>query len=149
MSITMSQSLQKYVLLLLRLGLGLLFIYASFDKILNPGAFAKSIANYRILPVFLLHITAIVLPWLELVAGIALVSNRFPRGANMLIGLMTTVFTIAILSAMARGLDINCGCFSVVNDENNMNATKVIQNIGIILGAVVLELRFRRSIVDR
>lgn len=145
----MTQHVKKYGLLLLRVGLGLLFIYASFDKILNPGAFAKSIANYQILPFFLLHLTAIFLPWLELVCGVALIANRFPRGANMLIGLMTVIFTTAILSAMARGLDINCGCFSVINDESNMNATKIIQNLGIILGAILLELNFKRSVVDQ
>ena len=129
----------------LRIGLGLLFIYASFDKIMNPGAFAKSIANYQILPIAVLHLTAILLPWLELVSGVALLMNKFPRGANLLIGLMTITFTVAILSAMARGLDINCGCFSVINDESNMNATKILQNLGLIAISVILELNFRKS----
>ena len=129
----------------LQIGLGVLFIFASYAKILSPGEFAKSIANYQILPTALLHLSAIILPWLELVCGVALIINKYPRAANLLIGLMTIIFTTAIISAMARGLDINCGCFSLVSDESDMNLAKVLQNLGIILSSLILEIRFRRS----
>jgi uncharacterized membrane protein YphA (DoxX/SURF4 family) len=135
----------ELVLRTFQVGIGAIFIFASYDKILNPGEFAKAISNYQILPLAILHLTAIILPWLELVCGVALIINRYPRAANLLVGLMTIVFTTAIISAMVRGLDINCGCFSVVNDESNLGAGKILQNIGIILISLILELRFRGS----
>ena len=128
---------------ILQIGLGLLFIYASLDKILNPGLFAKSIANYRILPFPLLHISAIILPWLEFICGLALVSNRFSRGANLLIAGMLLVFILAILSAMLRGLDFNCGCFKMDSTESNMGIRKILQNLGLLLSCGLLEFRTR------
>lgn len=132
--------------MLLRIGLGILFIYASLDKIANPGLFAKAISNYRLLPLPLLHISAIILPWLEFITGLALLSNRYPRSANLLIGSMTVVFTVAIISAMARGLDFNCGCFSVTDVETNVGLLKVAQNLGIVFVSILLEYQARKDI---
>ena len=127
----------------IQIGLGLLFIYASLDKIWNPGLFAKSIANYRVLPLPLLHISAIVLPWLEFLCGLALVVNRFPRAANTIISSLLLIFIVAILSAMVRGLDFNCGCFSVDSGESNMGLRKIFQNLGLLLSCGLLEFQMR------
>lgn len=126
---------------IVQIGLGLLFIYASLDKIWNPGLFAKSISNYRILPLSLLHVSAIVLPWLELVCGIALVINRYQRAAYFIVAGLIMIFILAILSAMARGLDFNCGCFKVEGAESNLGLRKVFQNIGLVFSCALIEYR--------
>jgi len=126
---------------ILQVGLGLLFIYASMDKIWNPGSFAKTIVNYRILPMSLLHISAIILPWLELICGVALVTNRYQRAALTIISGLLFVFILAIVSAMSRGLDFNCGCFRMDSEESNMGFRKVIQNLGLLFSCVLLEYR--------
>ncbi len=136
---------QRIIILVFRIGLGVLFVYASLDKIWNPGLFAKNIANYRILPLPLLHITAIILPWLELLCGLALIINRFKRTANILIGSMLLFFTLAIFSAMARGLDINCGCFDQKSDVVNLSSVKILENLGMLTISGILENRFRRN----
>jgi uncharacterized membrane protein YphA (DoxX/SURF4 family) len=59
--------------ILLRLFLGAIFVYASFDKILRPAAFAEIIYNYQILPDPLINIASIFLPWLELLLGLLLI----------------------------------------------------------------------------
>ncbi len=128
---------------LIQAGLGLLFIYASLDKIWHPGLFAKSIANYRLLPLPLLHISAIVLPWLEMVSGIALLLNLYGRAANIIIAGLLGIFIIAIAAAMIRGLDFNCGCFSVDGGESNMGALKLFQNLGLLLATSFVEFNFR------
>jgi uncharacterized membrane protein YphA (DoxX/SURF4 family) len=51
------------------------------------------------------------LPWIEVLAGLALVLNFAPRAGSVILGVMLVVFIGAILSAMARNLDIACGCF--------------------------------------
>jgi uncharacterized membrane protein YphA (DoxX/SURF4 family) len=99
------------VVLCLRIALGVVFIAASIDKIQNPGAFAESIANYRIVPYPFIHAMAITLPWLEIVIGCLLVLGVWTRAnAAIAFGLLL-VFVFAISQALIRNLDISCGCF--------------------------------------
>jgi putative oxidoreductase len=93
------------------LATGVVFLYASLDKIQHPAAFAQAIANYRMVPMPLLHTFAWLLPVAEAVVGIALIVGWQRRGAALLASLMTVMFIIAIASALSRGLDISCGCF--------------------------------------
>lgn len=91
--------------------LGATFVVASLDKIANPGDFAQSVYFYRLLPLPLLHPFALVLPWVELLAGAALLLPPLRRGAALLVAGMNLMFIIALISALWRGLDIHCGCF--------------------------------------
>jgi uncharacterized membrane protein YphA (DoxX/SURF4 family) len=99
-----------------RLILGGIFIYASIDKIAYPAAFAQAVYNYQILPDILVNLTAIVLPWLELVLGVFLVFGFLREGSASLSTLLLIVFLGAMVFNLARGLDINCGCFSSSTD---------------------------------
>jgi len=91
--------------------LGILFIYASIDKIADPAYFAGTIQNYQLIPVWLINISAITLPWLELLCGVLLLTGVWHRSASLIITLLMIVFIIAISSAIFRGLDIECGCY--------------------------------------
>lgn len=95
-----------------RLVLGLLFMYTAIGKIADPKEFASDVAHYRVLPYWSLHIFAFVLPWLEFITGLCLVSGIWTRAASLLMSGMLLVFIIALLQAMVRGLNIGCGCFS-------------------------------------
>lgn len=103
--------LLSLVTLICRWIIGVIFIYASLDKLLHPDAFAQAIANYRMVPMPLLHAFAWFLPVLEAVAGLALIVGWQRRGAALLTAMMTVMFIVAIAAALARGLDISCGCF--------------------------------------
>jgi putative oxidoreductase len=100
------------LLLLCRLVLGGVFLYASLDKLADPAGFARAISHYHIVPYPLLHPAAHLLPVVELVVGSALVLGLLRRGAALLCGLMVLIFMAAITSALVRGLDISCGCFN-------------------------------------
>ncbi|MGD9546149.1 MAG: MauE/DoxX family redox-associated membrane protein [Candidatus Krumholzibacteriia bacterium] len=102
----------RWIVLLCRLAVGGIFIYASLDKLAHPGAFAAAIDNYRMVPYSLLHPMAHLLPVLEMVMGLGLVLGVLRRGAALIAALLTLVFIVAIASALARGLDISCGCFN-------------------------------------
>jgi len=93
-----------------RILIGLLFIVASYDKILMPWNFGRAIYVYKMLPGYLISPMAASMPWVELVAGILLVFNRFTRPAAMIIGGLNIVFMVAIATVIARGMDIDCGC---------------------------------------
>jgi len=97
--------------LIARLILGAVFIYASIDKIGHPAAFAKDVYNYQILPDVLINLTALVLPWLELILGIFLLVGLFREGTAWIATLLLGVFFGAMVFNLARGLDIHCGCF--------------------------------------
>ena len=101
-----------YTALIGRILLGAIFIYAGVSKILNPDQFAQAVMNYRIVPLVSVNLFAIVLPWLELVSGILLLVGLFSGGSIVMITLLMALFLGAIGSALLRGLDISCGCFS-------------------------------------
>jgi putative oxidoreductase len=96
----------------LRWYLGVLFVGASLHKLADPHSFAIDVATYDILPLALINVTAIVLPAVELVAGALLVLGLRVRPAALLVTVMMAVFLAALLVALARGLDMSCGCFA-------------------------------------
>lgn len=101
-----------YLALLARLYLACIFLLACYHKILDPGAFAIDVATYQFLPLSLINPMAIILPWIELVAGGLLLIAFRTRAAALLISGMMLMFTIAIGIALAKGLDMSCGCFA-------------------------------------
>ncbi|MDY0311685.1 MAG: MauE/DoxX family redox-associated membrane protein [Desulfobacterales bacterium] len=96
----------------LRLLIGAVFLYASYDKILHPGDFARAVHNYQILPAAAVNPVAVVLPWMELLLGFFLVAGIWLPGTTVLSALLLTVFNGALIFNLARGLDVSCGCFS-------------------------------------
>jgi uncharacterized membrane protein YphA (DoxX/SURF4 family) len=96
-----------------RIMLGLIFIFASWDKVLEPAAFAGVIANYQILPEGLAAPAAIFLPWLELTCGICLVADRWTGGSAVIVTALIVIFTAAIGFNIYRGMDVACGCFTL------------------------------------
>jgi len=105
-----------------RLVMAGIFIYASIDKIAHPAAFAKDVYNYQILPDALINLTALFLPWLELLLGLCLLAGVWMPGAVLSANALLLVFFSALLFNMARGLDVNCGCFSAGSDTPAMSA---------------------------
>lgn len=95
-----------------RVVLGVAFVYASWYKLLRPEEFAQAILNYRVLPPETVNLPAIILPWLELICGLLLLAGLFTAGSSLLVAGMLTLFLGALGSALFRGIDISCGCFS-------------------------------------
>lgn len=102
----------KYVILLARLIIGGLFIYASIHKIADPAAFSVSIRNYLVLPPAWSNLCALMLPWIEVVAGSLLILGILTKPSALLTTGMLGVFLAAIIHAYSIGLNIDCGCFS-------------------------------------
>lgn len=129
------------VITLLRVALGAVFIVASLDKIQNPENFATNIANYRLLPYQLINLTAIVLPWLEIITGTLLVLGLWIRSAAILTCGMLVLFIFAISQALVRDLDISCGCFTTNPDDHRMTRWTLYWDI-IWLGWGILVVRY-------
>lgn len=95
----------------LRWLLAAIFLAAGVLKAWDPAATAQAIAHYHLLPAGLTPYAGLYVPWLEIVVGLALLGRRWRAGAWLLALLLSGSFLVFTGSALARGLDINCGCF--------------------------------------
>jgi uncharacterized membrane protein YphA (DoxX/SURF4 family) len=130
---------RKIVFLAARIILGGIFVYASVDKILQPAAFAGAVYNYQILPDRFINLTAIFLPWLELILGACLIAGIWMPAATLIANMLLVAFTGALLFNLARGLDIHCGCFATGTEAGVSNGWYVLRDILFLgIGAVVL-----------
>jgi uncharacterized membrane protein YphA (DoxX/SURF4 family) len=101
----------KFVLYAFRLIIGGLFIYAGVIKIADPLGFARDIQNYRILPPAVCLFIALVLPWFEALSGAFLIVGIFKQTSAWLLSFLLAGFIVLVIITMARGLDVDCGCF--------------------------------------
>ena len=130
------------LVILCRLVLGGVFIYASLDKIANPAEFAKAIGNYHVLPFGLENLLALFLPWLELLTGILLIAGIMVDGATILIISMNIFFIFAISQALARGISIECGCFSVSTEGgSNIGFQTILRDFVYLIMAFIIFYR--------
>lgn len=119
---------------------GVVLAWAGLAKIGDPASFAEQVHNFRIVPLFAENLVAMTLPWIEVVTALALLLRIRARDGAMLAAAALLVFTLAVLSALARGLDIECGCFGTA-DASRVGALKVAENLGFIALACVASLR--------
>ena len=98
--------------LLMRLGLGGLFMWTGAAKVSDLESFFWQVHYFELTPWDASMVLAMFLPWLELIAGGALIVRWLYLGAVALCGAMSVAFLGAMASAGWRGLDISqCGCF--------------------------------------
>ncbi|MDM8514965.1 MauE/DoxX family redox-associated membrane protein [Desulfobacterales bacterium HSG16] len=117
----------RYLSLAFRLYIAGIFIYAAMYKISYAGEFAETIASYRIIPYWSVNITAVVMPWLELICGLLLISGiRAKAAVSVIIGLLA-VFTIAIVVNLIRDTPIGCGCFKSLDEK--MDWTTLVRDL--------------------
>ena len=126
-----------YLTTVFRIFLGLVFLYASFNKILNPGSFAIAIQNYQLIPMSLSNMVAIFLPWCEFYCAGLLLFGWWHKPAALLVSIMSIIFIVALTLAYLRGLDIDCGCYGT---GSSVSIQKIIENF--ILLALSLHVFF-------
>jgi uncharacterized membrane protein YphA (DoxX/SURF4 family) len=98
-----------------QLALGAIFVVAAIPKIADPPSFAHMVFNYRLAPSSLINMSALVMPWVELLAGLALILGVWKAAARTVIGILLAVFIIAISINLGRDNAIDCGCFNVAD----------------------------------
>ena len=130
----------KTVLLIFRLVLGGLFVYAGAVKVLDPLDFAQNIRNYQLVGQSLSFVAAIVLPWLEILAGLALILGVWTRGAALAITGLLVFFIVLTAVTMVRGLDVDCGCFGSLSRKSGWGV--ILEDLGMLaLGLALLKKR--------
>jgi putative oxidoreductase len=91
--------------------LGVLFLWAAYHKIVEPIEFLESVRSYRLTSMNVTVAIAFILPYMELILGVSLLSGFIRQGSLCMAGLLCIVFFIAQISVIARGIEIDCGCF--------------------------------------
>lgn len=135
-----------------QIALGAIFFAAALPKIADPPSFAHMIYNYRILPANLINISALIMPWVEILAGLALILGVWTKGARNIIAAMLLVFIVAIAFNLARDNAIDCGCFDLSaagkSHEERLFDMKVVilRDLGMLLMIAQMWFaeRFRR-----
>ena len=133
--------------LVFRVILGIVLIYASYSKILDPAAFSKNIHNYHVTDNFIWveNLVALFLPWLEFLVGVFLIFGVFLEGATSITIGMLIFFIIILSQAVFRGIDVHCGCFKTEADAGTDLRAELIKRIVedfVYLGmALVIKLR--------
>ncbi len=93
-----------------------MFIYASYEKILDPVGFSKNIHNFHITPISVENLAALIIPWLELIIGVFLIFGVFLEGTTSITIALLVFFIIILSQAVFRGIDVHCGCFKTEAD---------------------------------
>ena len=107
-----SSKLIRILLVILRVALGAIFVYAAWIKLRDPWQlFAMSIDSYRILPLGAVELAAHVIPWMELAVGLMLIAGLWLRISGSIVSLLLLTFFVLMLRAYAKGMAIDCGCF--------------------------------------
>jgi uncharacterized membrane protein YphA (DoxX/SURF4 family) len=129
--------------------LAVVFVLACVHKILDPYDFAMQVATYQILPLGLVNLQAIALPWVELATGILLILGLWTRPAALLTCGMNLMFIVAIAMALAADLQLQCGCFSSADAGHDMSPSLIVRDAALLLaGAFLVAMRPDRFTLD-
>lgn len=145
-------------LLVSRFLIGGVFIVAACLKLVDPVRFAEDIHNFHIVSDQAAVVMAVLLPYIELVAGCACLLGVRGRAGALLLSVLLAVFTIAVGIAIAKGIDISCGCLGK-GDTSRTNLAKVFHNLALLMpglhivilgpGAWTLDTLFQRAFTPK
>lgn len=131
---------------ILEVALGLAFLAAGAIKVADPADFAVVLSKLGLLPPLLIGAAAILLPWVEIVAGLALlVTRRYRDAAEWLILGLLLIFTVVLAASVVRGTAGSCGCFGDGLPLLNHPAAGLTRNGLLIAAAATLIVRRRKA----
>ncbi len=127
---------------IVRLALAALFIYGGVTKLIDPKAFAATISAYDLVPEAFLPVVAIGLPFIETIAGIALVFDR-PWGLH-LITLLLALFVFVLGYGILGDLNVDCGCFGAEDLNKQAGLREAFYRDLVLIGIVTPYLYLSR-----
>ncbi|MHB1472745.1 MAG: MauE/DoxX family redox-associated membrane protein [Dermatophilaceae bacterium] len=134
--------------LLARLALGVVLIVAGALKVTSPAASALAVRAFQILPYDFAGYVGYALPVVEILVGLLLVAGLLTRASAVVGGLLMMAFLTGIISAWARGLNIDCGCFGgggTIDASQTQYLADVLRDTGLAACAAWLVVRPRTA----
>ena len=126
------------------LAAGLKLVDPFEGKLVNPADFVAAIRNYHVAPAWSLHALALLLPWIEIVAALALLAGRWTSEAASILLALLLVYMAAIASTMLRGIDVDCGCFGKYDTSSALVVLlRDLLLLAIAAGIILLNRRTR------
>jgi uncharacterized membrane protein YphA (DoxX/SURF4 family) len=139
------KQLSPWLATVARLALAAVLAWAAIPKIANPDAAVIAVRAYQLLPEPAVHAVAWGLPFVELALAALLLAGIATRMAAITASLLLVVYVVAIASAWARGLHIDCGCFSAGGSDPTASgaryAGEILRDLGLLLAAGLLAWR--------
>jgi uncharacterized membrane protein YphA (DoxX/SURF4 family) len=134
--------------LAIRLGAASVWIIAGAAKVPQIETFHLLVERYGILPHLLAGPFAYVLPFLEIALGLYLAAGLFVRGTALAGTLLFAVFLTAQVSAWARGITLDCGCFGTAL-QARVGPLTILRDLGLgVPTFLMLGLPARRLSLD-
>ena len=132
-----------------RLFLAWLFIYAAYDKVWDPAAFAGAMGQYELLPLWAVNPASVVLAWLELLVGVLILVGLFSRAAALWVAGLMGVFASLMVYAGIIGAGYDCGCFPG-GEGHAAGYGAALRDVGMMLPGLWLYFQpSRRLALDR
>jgi len=128
---------KKLAVIVSRTLISLVLSWAAIAKLSDPSYTHIAIYQYQIASWETAELIAAYLPWVELVTALGIWIPRIRLGACTLSAILTVIFLAALISAIARELDITCGCFGA-RDSGAMLAPRLIQDFFLLVMSLFL-----------
>lgn len=138
---------KDWFLLAVRVVLGVVFLIAAYSKLSNIELAQMSVRAYELLPDDVANVFAIILSVTELTVGVFLLLGIKTRIAASVALTLLVIFVSGIISVWARGISIDCGCFSsggAVTDGSERYPMEILRDLALIVGSALL-ITFPRS----
>jgi putative oxidoreductase len=142
-------SLHNFIVVAVALAIAVVFFYAAAGKIRDPLQFADSIAAFAIVPAVLINLMALTLPLFEILTGILLITPQTRGVGALAVALMSAVFFSALLSALVRGLTLDCGCFGSGAPSRPRMWAELVLNVLLFGGAMLIYIRTMHRSLSR
>jgi protein-disulfide isomerase/uncharacterized membrane protein YphA (DoxX/SURF4 family) len=145
------QTYRPWLGTVVRLALGVIWIWAAASKLGSPRQFVQAVRAYDATPEWLSQGIGYGLPVFELCLGVLLIIGLAVRMAAIFSGLLFVVFLIGLIQAAARGIQLECGCFGGGGVTNGSTAytLDILRDVGLlILAAYLVVWSFTRVSVE-
>jgi uncharacterized membrane protein YphA (DoxX/SURF4 family) len=130
-----------------RLGLAAVFLIAGATKVGDLAESGRAVNAYRLMPFEVAKVVGAAQPFLEIAVGLLLVIGVATRLVAGIGAVLLVLFIAGIASAWARGLRIDCGCFSKGGDlgagQLPTYGREIVRDVGFLVLAGILLWRPR------
>jgi uncharacterized membrane protein YphA (DoxX/SURF4 family) len=130
-----------------RLGLAAVFLIAGATKVGDLAESGRAVNAYRLMPFEVAKVVGAAQPFLEIAVGLLLVLGVATRLVAGIGAVLLVLFIAGIASAWARGLRIDCGCFSAGGDlgagQSPTYGREILRDVGFLVLAGILLWRPR------
>ncbi len=117
----------------MRIVVCLVFVTSGLIKLADPARFFDDLQAFGLMNYDFAFVTTLVLPWMELLCGLAVLSWRYSASAAVLLCMQTSGFIYFMMKGRASGIDFDCGCFGKWFTFPNFHSHMVFLSVLLII----------------